>query len=56
MSKTTFILIGIAIYIFTIYKTIYNKASKKDILITLPIDLRKYYNVDTLVNFFTYKE
>lgn len=42
-----------AIYIYAIYKTIYNKSSNKDIVVSIPIDLRKYYNVETLSNFFT---
>lgn len=42
-----------AIYIYAIYKTIYNKSSNQDIVVSIPIDLRKYYNVETLSNFFT---
>lgn len=42
-----------SIYIYTIYKTLYDPSSKKDIMINIPIDLRKYYNVETLFNFFT---
>lgn len=42
-----------ALYIYTIYKTIYNKKSNKDIIITVPIDLRGHYNVESLSNFFT---
>ena len=42
-----------AIYISAIYKTIYDKKSNKDISVTIPIDLRKYYNSKTLSNFFT---
>lgn len=41
-----------ALYMYAIYKSMYNKKSKKEIKITLPIDLRKFYNVDTLSNFF----
>lgn len=41
-----------AIYIYAIYLSVYDKNSKKDIIITVPIDLRKYYKVDTLLNFF----
>lgn len=41
-----------AIYIYAMYLSIYNKKSKKEITITVPIDLRKYYQVDTLSNFF----
>jgi len=44
-----------ALYIYTIYKTIYRKCNK-DIVITIPIDLRRYYNVETLSNFFTCME
>ena len=39
-------------YIYAIYLSMYKKNSKKEIAITLPIDLRKYYGVDTLSNFF----
>lgn len=42
-----------ALYIYSIYKTIYNKKSNKDIIITIPIDLRRHYNVSSLNNFFT---
>ena len=41
-----------AIYIYAIYLSIYKKKSNKEIAITLPVDLRKYYGVDTLSNFF----
>lgn len=41
-----------ALYIYAIYKSMYKKNTKKEIAITLPIDLRKYYQVDTLSNFF----
>lgn len=44
-----------SLYIYTIYKTIYRKCNK-DIVITIPIDLRRYYNVETLSNFFTCME
>lgn len=42
-----------ALYIYAIYQTIYNKSSNKDIVISIPIDLRKYYNVESFSNFFT---
>lgn len=42
-----------AIYILAIYKSLYNKKSKKDISITIPINLRGLYKVETLSNFFT---
>lgn len=41
-----------AMYIYAIYLS-FGKNSKKEIIITVPIDLRKYYKVDTLSNFFT---
>ena len=41
------------IYIYSIYKMIYDKSSNKDIVVTIPIDLRKHYGVNTLSNFFT---
>lgn len=42
-----------ALYIYAIYKTVYDKESSKDIIVSIPIDLRKYYNVESLSNFFT---
>lgn len=42
-----------AIYMLALYKSIYNKKSKKDISITIPINLRDLYKVKTLSNFFT---
>lgn len=42
-----------ALYIYAIYKTVYNKSSNKDIKVTVPIDLRRHYHVETLSNFFT---
>lgn len=41
-----------AMYIFAIYKSMYKKNTKKEIKITVPADLRKVYNTDTLSNFF----
>lgn len=42
-----------SLYIYAIYKTLYDKSSNKDILVTVPIDLRKYYQVESFSNFFT---
>jgi len=42
-----------AIYIYAIYKTVYDKSSNKDIVVTVPIDLRNHYNVQSFSNFFT---
>ena len=41
-----------ALYIYGLYKTMYDKSSKKEIALTIPIDIRKHFNVDTLSNFF----
>ena len=41
-----------AIYIYAIYLSLYKRKSKKEIAITVPINLRKYFKVDTLSNFF----
>ena len=41
-----------SVYIYSIYSSIYNKKTNKEIIIEVPINLRKYYNVDTLSNFF----
>lgn len=41
-----------ALYIYAIYKTVYDKASNKDIVISVPIDLRNHYNVKSFSNFF----
>lgn len=42
-----------ALYIYALYKTVYDKSSKKDISVTIPVDLRKHYNVESFSNFFT---
>lgn len=44
-----------AIYIYCLYKTLYdkNKYKDKDIYITVPVDLRKHFNVYAFSNFFT---
>ena len=41
-----------ALYIYAMYTSIYDGRSGKEIIITVPINLRKYYDVDTLSNFF----
>ena len=35
------------------YLSLHNKKSKKEIIVSVPINLRKYYKVDTLSNFFS---
>lgn len=42
-----------ALYIYAIFLSICNRKIDKEIIIEIPIDLRKYYKVDTLSNFFT---
>lgn len=42
-----------ALYILALYQTIYDKESGKDIILTIPINLRKYFNIETPSNFFT---
>lgn len=42
-----------ALYIYAIYKTTYKKKTKKDIVISVPVDLRKIYKIETHSNFFT---
>lgn len=42
-----------ALYIYALYNSIYDKNSKKDLIITIPIDLRKHYHVESFSNFFT---
>ena len=42
-----------AIYIYCLYKTLYRKKTKKDIYVTVPVDLRKHFNVYAFSNFFT---
>ena len=39
-----------ALYVYSIYLSMYDK--KEDIIISVPIDLRNYYKVNTLSNFF----
>ena len=41
-----------ALYIYAMYTSIYDGRCGKEIIITVPIDLRKYYGVETLSNFF----
>ena len=41
-----------ALYIYSIYKSVYDKSSNKDIRVTVPIDLRSYYKVQSFSNFF----
>ena len=43
-----------AIYMYSLYNTYYNKNIKKDIIVSIPINLRPHYEDDTLSNFFTY--
>ncbi len=42
-----------ALYIYALYNTIYDKKSNKDISVTVPVDLRRHYNVNSFSNFFT---
>jgi len=42
-----------ALYVYALYESIYDKESKKDIVLNVPIDLRKHYNVPAYSNFFT---
>lgn len=41
-----------ALYIYSIYESMYDKKSKKEIALTIPIDIRRHFEVDTLSNFF----
>lgn len=43
-----------AVHIYSIYNTIYNKNSKKEIVVGVPINLRKIFNEESNANFFTY--
>lgn len=43
-----------AVYIYALYNSIYNKKSKKEIVVAIPINLRKVFNEETTANFFTY--
>jgi len=45
-----------ATHIYAIYQTLYQKDQNKEIVITVPIDLRKYYQVETFSNFFVCTE
>lgn len=42
------------IYIYALYLSLYNKKSTKEINVTVPINLRKFFNNETDANFFTY--
>ncbi len=41
-----------SIYMYAIYRSLYNINSNKDIIVTIPINLRKHYNIQSLSNFF----
>lgn len=43
-----------AVYIYSLYLAYYNKNSKKEISVSVPINLRPHYEDETLSNFFTY--
>ena len=43
-----------AVHIYSIYNSIYNKKSKKEIVVGVPINLRKIFNEESNANFFTY--
>lgn len=42
-----------AIYLLALYNTIYDKDSKRDLVLNVPIDLRHHYGVEVYSNFFT---
>ncbi len=42
-----------ALYMYAIYQTTYQKKTKKDIVMNIPIDLRRYWNEESYSNFFT---
>lgn len=42
-----------ALYIYAFYKAVYNKSINEDIVVTIPIDLRKHYKEESYSNFFT---
>lgn len=44
----------LSIYMYSLYLSIYNKKSEKEIHVMVPINLRTHYNVETMSNFFTY--
>ena len=43
-----------AIYMYSLYNTYFNKNTKKEISVSIPINLRPHYEDETLSNFFTY--
>lgn len=43
-----------ALYVYSLYRAFWNKESKKEISVSIPINLRKHYEDETLSNFFTY--
>ena len=42
-----------ALYAYSIFLSFYKSHNKKDIVVAVPINLRKYYNVNTISNFFS---
>ena len=43
-----------AVHIYSLYNSIYDKKSKKEIVVGVPINLRKVFHEETTANFFTY--
>ena len=43
-----------ALYIYALYLSFYEEGTDKELNVIVPINLRNYFNEDTLVNFFTY--
>lgn len=42
-----------ALYAYSMFLSFYDKRNKKDVVVAIPINLRKYYNVNTISNFFS---
>ena len=42
-----------SLYVLALYNTVYDKNSKRDIYINVPVDMRKHFNVYAFSNFFT---
>jgi len=43
-----------ATYLYAMYLSLYDKKTNKEINVTVPINLRKFYHDETVANFFTY--
>ena len=51
VSVTTYL---VSLYMYALYKSLYDKTSNKELNIIVPINLRPHFQEETMANFFTY--